>query len=434
MLHTNRNYIFENCDDGQEFFFIRTESGEILDPYYDTGVFFNHQPGQNVKFGLRPADFNTPCTIAERAVYITCIEELSIFESALAPGTYNYTVCQAETITLDVRVPPGLGQTEHPCNGQGTVSGDLQNFAGFVPNEDGTLTVTIYNDASFTYSIQLAGPDNMFPCDYVWNFNFTIDPSCNSQKIEDSFPWIFDTGLIDSTNCEGVTISEYIEDGQSYIFIQTPDSEIIYSPSGMPNCVVQTDGSVECATLEEFGLTNLAVIWECPQIDAPDCARHSGTIFFEDCDDGQEFFFIRTEGDVILDPYYGEGIAFQHADNLKVNFDYIDATFDTPCSNAEKAIIITCIQEEILDATNELTDIEIKLYPNPVKRNLFIQTANPELIENISIVDQLGKNLFQSELINQVTQLDLSQIEPGIYYLVMNGEEKSRVEKFILIK
>jgi len=76
----------------------------------------------------------------------------------------------------------------------------------------------------------------------------------------------------------------------------------------------------------------------------PDCNNNSGTIFFRDCDDGQLFYFIETADGIIYDPYFDNTITYEPIDGQKVNFDFVDATFDSPCSIAEKAITITCIE------------------------------------------------------------------------------------------
>ena len=75
------------------------------------------------------------------------------------------------------------------------------------------------------------------------------------------------------------------------------------------------------------------------------CTQQAGTIFFDQCDDGTEFFFIES-GEVIYDPYYAEGLEFDHQNGQQVFFDFIDADFETPCAVAEKAIIITCIEAQ----------------------------------------------------------------------------------------
>ncbi len=83
---------------------------------------------------------------------------------------------------------------------------------------------------------------------------------------------------------------------------------------------------------------------DCGENPEPDCNNHSGTIFFDDCA-GETYFFIQTPDGQILDPYYAEGIVFDHYEGQSINFDYIPATFPTPCSIADEAVTITCISE-----------------------------------------------------------------------------------------
>lgn len=427
---------FEDCDDGVEYFFI-SSNGLTLDPYYDDGVSFSHLDGQRVNFAYVDADFESPCSFADKAVIVTCIEEASGLQFGLEPGEYNYSACQAETFILDVSVPPGPGETESPCNGQGTVSGDLQNFSGYTPNEDGTLTVTVFANSTFNYTINVSGPDGI-PCNLEWTFNFNIDQTCNSNNVDESYPWIFDTELVDSLNCEGVTISEYEVDGQPYIYIVTEDSAIIYSPSGMPNCVAQPDGTSDCATLEDFGLTDPINVWECPtDVYIPNCAANLGTIFFENCDDGVEYFFIDTGQDVIYDPYYGEGVSFQHQDGMKVNYDFVDANFDTPCSNADRAIIITCIEENVV-SNNELPeeDAPIEIFPNPTTNKVTLRALwLNQLKPSIEIYNSVGSLVLKPVLDfsnKDSVILDLETLESGIYFLSIVREGNPMIEKLVI--
>lgn len=90
---------------------------------------------------------------------------------------------------------------------------------------------------------------------------------------------------------------------------------------------------------------------EPPVTTEPDCANNAGTMYFDYCDGGQQYFLIEMADGTIYDPYYGPGISFQHYDGQKINFDYTIAPFSTPCDLASAAITITCI-EEVMTTTN----------------------------------------------------------------------------------
>ncbi len=76
----------------------------------------------------------------------------------------------------------------------------------------------------------------------------------------------------------------------------------------------------------------------------PNCENYTGQIFFENCDNGQLFFFIETSDGEILDPYYATEINFEHYEGQYVNFDYNILDFDSPCTGA-LAVEITCIED-----------------------------------------------------------------------------------------
>ena len=118
------------------------------------------------------------------------------------------------------------------------------------------------------------------------------------------------------------------------------------------------------------------------QVDAAgpvaDCSNNSGVIFFDNCSPGELFFFIQS-GTQILDPYYAEGIDFDHYDGQIINFDYELADFGTPCPNAQNAVIITCIEEaetggpyglepgtyDYSACVGDVLEIDISLVPYP---------------------------------------------------------------------
>ena len=68
--------VFEACDDGRIFFFAQTDDGRLLDIYFEEGVNFDYYEGQPIEFYYYPAEFPSPCSIADEAVIVTCIEEI----------------------------------------------------------------------------------------------------------------------------------------------------------------------------------------------------------------------------------------------------------------------------------------------------------------------------------------------------------------------
>ena len=95
-----------------------------------------------------------------------------------------------------------------------------------------------------------------------------------------------------------------------------------------------------------YELRDVLAVWTCgATLSEPNCENNTGTFFFENCDDGVLFFFLRTEDGRVYDPYFDAGITFNPIDGQRINFDFVDASFPSPCSVAEKAIVLTCIEE-----------------------------------------------------------------------------------------
>ena len=108
---------------------------------------------------------------------------------------------------------------------------------------------------------------------------------------------------------------------------------------------VDADFPTPCSIAEK------AIILTCLEtLDAPtnngDCSSNSGVIVVDKCDDGTDFFFIESATDgLFYDAYFAEGIDFIKYDGQAVNFDFELADFASPCTIADDAIIVTCIED-----------------------------------------------------------------------------------------
>ena len=400
---------FEDCDDGTEFVFIETDDGKIIDPYLEVNTIFNYIDGQYVSFDYQNANFQTPCSIAEKAVNIICIKEIDrpypigIFEEypwmtdridvencegteyiqQFDQGSYSffyfgsagfgilyyddgtlYCIDAANFSCLDAY---GLnnGEIVWSCGDIPNTS-DCENYSGtiffdecydgteffFIETSDGLILDAYYsNTIEFNHndgqSVDFDYRDANFesPCSIA---DKAIIITCieetdrpNPGGIFEEYPWLNDR--IDTANCEG---SEYIEEydlgSYSFFYFGGDGFGILYYEDGTLYCM----DSANFSCLDAYGLTSGQIMWACGDIpNTPDCSNYSGTIFFDECDDGTEYFFIETADGRILDPYYEVGIELNHSDGQNVNFDYREAGFQTPCSIAEQAITITCIEE-----------------------------------------------------------------------------------------
>ena len=94
---------------------------------------------------------------------------------------------------------------------------------------------------------------------------------------------------------------------------------------------------------------------------------------------------------------------------------------------AQPTYIITAVK-------NNLSD-NVKLYPNPTKDFLVIQSNN-NVLKNMhfEMYDALGKKLNEGNIQDNTTNINCSQLLPAIYYLKLIDNSNQQVQTFKIIK
>lgn len=85
--------------------------------------------------------------------------------------------------------------------------------------------------------------------------------------------------------------------------------------------------------------------------------------------------------------------------------------------------LISVLDFTTLSETMEVADIDIKLYPNPTPRNLYVE-HNGEDALTIAIVSLDGKKILNTTSEENVIDLDLGQLPAGIYLLNISTNDK----------
>jgi hypothetical protein len=80
-------------------------------------------------------------------------------------------------------------------------------------------------------------------------------------------------------------------------------------------------------------------------------------------------------------------------------------------------------------STNQFAKNDINLYPNPSTGIVHFDTPNAV---SIAIVDVLGKTVFTAQNVTKETNVDLSNLQKGVYFAKINGESGSFSKKIIL--
>ena len=110
-------------------------------------------------------------------------------------------------------------------------------------------------------------------------------------------------------------------------------------------------------------------------------------------------------------------------DWIRARIDYLDEVFNNP---------------ELLTATQEniLSEVLLKLSPNPASNTLSYEaTINNHILESVVVVNSLGIPVLNFYTDNNLGQIDVSALSPGIYYVsaeFRNGVRK--VEKFLVAR
>ena len=83
-------------------------------------------------------------------------------------------------------------------------------------------------------------------------------------------------------------------------------------------------------------------------------------------------------------------------------------------------------------SVNDFSISNIKLYPNPAKDILTIQTTNGIKIASVEVFDILGKQIIKSELQNNT--LNVSELTQGMYIVKMISEEGNSISQKVVIE
>lgn len=106
-----------------------------------------------------------------------------------------------------------------------------------------------------------------------------------------------------------------------------------------------------------------------------------------------------------------------------------DSATNTATIKVDELKISTAVMDYNLSAAS-FSQIEgLKLYPNPTKNNLFIETAlNGDI--NVSIINMLGKEVLNTKVINNT--VNVADLANGIYIVKVTEEGKTSTKKLII--
>lgn len=221
--------------------------------------------------------------------------------------------------------------------------------------------------------------------------------------------------ILTSLHLLGQKLGPYLisTSGQQY---QT-ESISLYASIGEPINTYESDGDVNVSQGVLQSILNTGTE------GLQSCVSNTGRMFFENCDDGTEFFFIEDQNGTILDPYFGEGVEFSEQNGITVNFGYRPADFASPCSQAEQAIELTCVEEAVTTSTDDfIKKGNLSIYPNPSNGQIFINRIDlQEEVRSMKMYDALGRLVWEEAnrtiLNNDEIEINIKGLSNGLYHL-----------------
>ncbi len=131
---------------------------------------------------------------------------------------------------------------------------------------------------------------------------------------------------------------------------------------------------------------------------------------------GQELMFSLDGGAKIMDP------------NGRIS--NITAA-DIEAQNGVVHVIDTVIlPDQMATGIETFNENDLKLYPNPAKD--YVNIDSGDLYGTIRISDSFGKIVFNSEINNTVERIDLSEFQPGLYFIISGDGKSFKTSKLIV--
>lgn len=489
---TNEGTIFfEQCDDEGFYFFIRFDDGRVIDPYFAEEIDHPIVDGQRVEFDYVTADFETPCSIAEAAVTITCIREAALpytetdncvcdicgvenpndlpWVNSVLSGPFDrglnvfYNETTESIVFGQQPIAPDVGLSFYDCSGQIICqTSGFDGPPGFCSFDFNDLTLIGRFEKPNTAN--LCGDDGQMYTSYCdaecAGVTITSDRGCpppteNNDQIFIDYPWL--TNLVNTADCDGTTIKEYDLGSYSFVLVQSSTSTILYYQDGMMYC--QSSSNYDCVSL--YNLDDSQVMSEFICGAGTDGGNGGGTNFDDFpwldaviadrcCGDNEVilyevgiFSYIFITGSVGCNGEHGR-LYFEDGT------PYCSDAASYDCRSAYNlsggTLLWSCdggsIQSKDSNPSFHKLNVDnntptFKAYPNPASQFLTVEIPATGQGGTLRLYDLLGKTLdfqpIQKGTSNTTIRMDISDFENGIYLLELNKDGQSEVQKIMVL-
>lgn len=145
-----------------------------------------------------------------------------------------------------------------------------------------------------------------------------------------------------------------------------------------------------------------------------------------------DYIPFENNGEIITGLYEKIESPYSHsANDLLVNMD--PSYLFQVTRGALGAVLEFAISTNPLGITTSNLNSKIRLYPNPTTENLHVHIANAQLKNaSLTIYSILGKEVVTTKLTTVTQSINLSQLQRGIYLVVIENDSKKTTKKLVL--
>jgi len=182
--------------------------------------------------------------------------------------------------------------------------------------------------------------------------------------------------------------------------------------------------------------------WESPNFDPGTgvesyTSNGDGDVFVEKLDANGNFLWVRTFGG--LDDDYSSSVSINNTGILYVTGYYRDtvnfnsgSSIDSQVSMGYEDIFVQKLSQTFVDVSIQSNNIQMFVYPNPVRDRVSIVSKKPINDVEIVITDVQGNYLFiKNYRFLYHTKVDLKEFPSGVYFVTIKSKKSLDVIKLI---
>ncbi|MFN8283260.1 MAG: T9SS type A sorting domain-containing protein [Chitinophagales bacterium] len=124
--------------------------------------------------------------------------------------------------------------------------------------------------------------------------------------------------------------------------------------------------------------------------------------------------------------------------NSSVNMDYVIGETVIATMKSSNNQLSSGFEQSTYTITavkDNITEIQVSLFPNPIKNNLILQSKDVHLKNGkYQLTDMNGKLIMEGNVANENTIIDCSSFATATYYLMLMNEKNQLLHSYKIVK